>query len=364
MPLKALILAGGFGTRLRPISCTRPKSLFPVINKPLLQWTFERLAESKVSEAILAVNYQTEAAIKQHRIPKYGIHTRYSRDPLGKPLGTGGAIKKAEKHIGLMDPFLVLNGDIFAEVDYAEILKLHEKKNAIATIALHQVEDPSRYGVVVLAEDNQIKRFVEKPTQESVPSDLINAGAYVLSPRIFDYIPRGQAVSIEREIFPKLAEERKLAGYIFNGLWIDIGKPEDYLQVNKLLLDTMGSQPRWKIGKNARIQPPVALDRKVSVGEGSVVGPYAILGRNVKVGMNVHIQESIVLPNTVISDSCEVNGAVIGDGTFVGKGAKITKGCMIGDHARIADGVILMEGATVCPAKEVSQSVLTPETIS
>jgi len=359
--LKALILAGGFGTRLRPINCTRPKSLFPVVNKPLLQWTFERLAKSKVSEAILAVNYQTEAAIKQHKVPKCGIHAKYSKDPLGKPLGTGGPMKKAEKYIGHDGPFLALNGDIFADVDYTEILKLHKQKKAIATIALHRVDDPSRYGVVQLAEDNRIMRFVEKPLPGSAPSNLINTGAYVLSPKIFDYIPKGQAVSIERDVFPKLAEEKALYGYVFDGLWIDIGKPEDYLQVNKILLDSVSKQQESDVEK-MRIRTPVALDREVSIGDGSIVGPYAILGRNVKVGQNVRIRDSIILPNAVVSDSCLLDGVIVGDGTFIGQGAKI-KGCMLGDHVRIKDHVMLAEGVSVCPAKEVSQSVLVPGTI-
>jgi mannose-1-phosphate guanylyltransferase len=361
--LKALILAGGFGTRLRPISCTRPKSLFPIINKPLLQWTFERLAKSNVNQAILAVNYQTEAAIKQHRIPKYGIHTEYSRDPLGKPLGTAGAIKKAEKRIGRKDYFLTLNGDIFADVNYAEILKLHEQKKATATIALHKVEDPSRYGVAELDKDNRILRFIEKPTRESAPSNLINAGAYVLSPKIFDYIPKGRAVSIETEIFPKLAQEKKLFGCIYEGLWIDIGKPQDYLQINKILLDTMNNQPKLKTGINTKINPPVALDKEVKIGKGSVVGPYAVLGRKVTLGRNVNIQDSVILPDVTISDSCLITGAVIGEGTLIGEGAKIKKGCMLGDHVTIGDNVTLAEGVSVCPAKQVFQSVLTPQTI-
>jgi mannose-1-phosphate guanylyltransferase len=361
--LKALILAGGFGTRLRPISCTRPKNLFPIINKPLLQWTFERLAKSKVSEAILAVNYQTEAAIKQHRIPKYGIHTQFSRDPLGKPLGTGGPIKKAEKHIGHKDSFLALNGDIFADVEYADIMKIHEQKEAIATIALHKVEDPSRYGVAQLAEDSRITRFVEKPPREFAPSNLINAGVYVLSPKIFDYVSKGRAVSIEREVFPKLAEEGKLYGHVFDGLWIDIGKPEDYVQANKMLLDTISDQPEFESRGQTKINMPVAVDREVSIGRRSIVGPYTVLGRNVKVGEDVQILESVILPNAVISDCCQVTGAIIGDGTFIGREARIKRGCMIGDHARIRDRATLAEGATVCPAEEVSQSLLSAETI-
>ncbi|MEM3536787.1 MAG: nucleotidyltransferase family protein, partial [Candidatus Bathyarchaeia archaeon] len=161
LSLKALILAGGFGTRLRPLSCTRPKILFPIINKPMLQWTFEKLSKSNIKEVILAVNHQTEAYIKMHKIPKNGLSIRYSRDPFKKPLGTGGPIKKAEKLIGYEESFLVLNGDIFADVNYAEIVKMHRENSAVATIALHTVEDPSRYGVAELTKENRIIRFIE-----------------------------------------------------------------------------------------------------------------------------------------------------------------------------------------------------------
>ena len=163
--LKALILAGGFGTRLRPLSCTRPKTLFPIVNKPLLQWIFERLAKNNFEEAILAVNQQTEFYIKQNRVPRYGLKVRYSRDPPRKPLGTAGPIKKAEKLIGHDEPFLVLNGDIFADFSYKEMMKNHSEGKAVATIALYEVEDPSRYGVVDIAEDCRIRKFIEKPAK-------------------------------------------------------------------------------------------------------------------------------------------------------------------------------------------------------
>ncbi len=165
--LKALILAGGFGTRLRPLTCSRPKTLFPILNKPLLQWTYERLHKHEINEAILAVSHQTEALIKQQKIPKNGLLIKYSRDPITKPLGTAGPIKKAEKHLGHYNPFLVLNGDIFADVNYTRMLKTHEEEQATATIALHRVEDPSRYGVVELGRDNRIMQFEEKPTKNA-----------------------------------------------------------------------------------------------------------------------------------------------------------------------------------------------------
>jgi mannose-1-phosphate guanylyltransferase len=350
--LKALILAGGFGTRLRPLSCTRPKILFPIVNKPLLQWTFERLAKNNVRQAILAVNYQTEVAIKQSRIPRSGIHVTYSRDPLRRPLGTGGPIKKAEKRIGSEAPFLALNGDVFADVNYAEILKLHEQKDAVATLALCKVKDPSRYGVTELGENNLIKRFIEKPSTGSI--DLINAGVYVLSPEIFRYIPEGRAVSLEREVFTKLAEEHALYGYLFNGLWMDIGKPKDYLEVNQRLISSSVNLQHRKTKKNVRIKEPVALDRGVSVGEKSVLGPNATLGRNVIIGNDVHIRDSVIFPRAVVCDFSSITGAIIGEGAVIGKNVRLGEGCIIGDHVKIKDNVSLAQRVSVCPAEEVS----------
>jgi len=358
-----LILAGGFGTRLRPLSCTRPKILFPIVNKPLLQWTFERLAKNMIKEAILAANLQTEVFIKQHRIPKCGLRITYSRDPLKKPLGTGGPIKKAEKLLGHDASFLVLNGDIFADVNYREIFKMHEEKNATATIALHRVKDPSRYGVAELAKGNRIKRFIEKPPRAKAPTSLINAGVYVLNPEIFEYIPKGRKVSLEREVFPKLSEAGKLYGYVFDGLWMDIGKLEDYLKINEILLDTFANQQKYNIGSKVKVKKPVAVDKGVSVGEKSFVGPYAILGRNTTVGSNVRIQNSVVFPGVVISDFSSVNGAIIGENVVIGKGVKIGEGCVLGDHVKVKDNVRLVKGVSICPAKEIPESVLTPRNI-
>jgi len=361
--LKALILAGGFATRLRPLSCTRPKILFPIVNKPLLQWTFERLVKNDIRETILAVNHQTEFLLKRYKIPKCGVKITFSRDPLKKPLGTGGPIKKAEKLIGFDGAFLVLNGDIFADVKYTKMAKMHEEKEAVATIALHRVEDPSRYGVAELTRENRIKRFVEKPQREAATTNLINAGVYALNPEIFGYIPKGRRVSLEREVFPKLVKEGKLYGYLFDGFWSDIGRPEDYLKINQVLLDLLASPFKYKIGSRAEIKKPVALDQRVSVGEESVIGPYAVLGHKVTVGKNVHIQNSVIFPETVISDFSSIKGAIIGENVIIGKSVKIGEKCILGDHVRIRDNILLAKEVSVCPAKEVSESVLTPKCI-
>jgi mannose-1-phosphate guanylyltransferase len=347
-----VILAGGFATRLRPLSCTRPKTLFPIVNKPLLQWIFERLARDGVSEAILAINQLTEFYIKQHRIPRSGITVKYSHDPPKKPLGTAGPVKHAKRLLG-KEPIFVLNGDIFADISYRELMEKHLQTAASATLSLCEVEDPTRYGVAELEKNGQITRFVEKPPKGTEPSKLINAGVYVLSPEVLQLIPEGRAVSMEREIFPKLASQGKLYGHVVQGLWMDIGKPEEYLQTNRILLDRMKQKRKPKGSSSFQLKRPVAFDRGVSVAEGSTIGPYAVLGKNVTVGKNVQIADSVIFSGTNIGDSARINGAIIGEETDIGENVRIRKGCIIADHAKILKGVALARNTAICPAKEV-----------
>lgn len=360
--LKALILAGGFGTRLRPLSCTRPKTLFPVLNKPIVKWIMERLSQNNIKEVVFATNSQTAFHLKQAKISSIGMKIIYSYDPPKKPLGTGGAIKKAEKILAEED-FLVVNGDIFAEIDYSEIIKLHKEKDSIATIALHHAKDPSRYGVAELVEDGRIKFFVEKPTTWHSSQSLINAGIYVLNPKIFGYIPKGRKVSLEREIFPTLAKKGKLYGYPFRGLWTDIGKIEDYLEVNKVLLEIFHEKMENAIKGEGKIIPPAVCGKNTFVGKDSVIGPYAVLGRNVHVGKNAQIKNSVIFDGVSIKDSSVINGAVIGENVTIGRNVKISENCVIGDYTVIKDGVTLTKGVIVCPAKEILEDITIPKCI-
>lgn len=370
--MKAVILAGGFGTRLRPLSCTRPKMLFPVANTPLLDWTLQKLARNNVKTTILAVNYMVNAFIKQYGESAFGMKILYSKDldpaketaqPFQKSLGTGGAIKKAEELIEHKEPFLVLNGDILTNINYTELMKKHTTNGTVATIALCEVEDPSRYGVVELANKDRIIRFVEKPSKEKAPSNLVNAGIYALNPEIFDYIPDGRPFSIEREIFPKLAEEGELHGYNFKDYWIDIGKPSDYLKANQLLLDA--EIQKEKLSRNIALESeieihnPCIIGENVTIGSKSRIGPHVAIGENVIVGKGVFIENSMIFPRTVVSDFASINGALIGEASMIGKWVKIESGCIVGDHTMIQSNVTLTNNVTVCPHKRVTESVLT-----
>ena len=356
--VKAVIIAGGFGTRLRPLSCTRPKHLFPLAGRPLLDWTVERLANSGVNEIVFAVNYMAEAFSKRYGKSAFGMKTNYCQE--SEPLGTGGCVKNAEHIIGHDEDFLLLNGDVLSDLDYIKLIAEHRKNRGVATITLHRVKDPSRYGVVELAEKNRIKRFVEKPPKEKAPSNLINAGIYTLSPKIFNYIPANKRVSIERAVFPALARNNELFGYKFNGLWIDIGEPHDFLKANRILLGSHTDKNRIaktaKIGNTAKMNNPVAIGEGVRVGEKSTIGPFVTLGDRVTIGKGVDIRNSVVLAETAILDSSFVEGAIIGEKVSVGKHVRIAADCLIGDHVTIHDNLRLAKGVTVCPYREVVDS--------
>jgi len=225
------------------------------------------------------------------------------------------------------------------------------------------VKDPSRYGVARLAKNNRITEFIEKPPAGTAPSNLINAGIYVLSPEIFTHMPKDRAFSIEREIFTKLAREGTLCGYVHKGLWMDIGKPEDYLEVNMALLNSVSGQTKTHFGKDVKIRSPVAFDKGVTLEEKSVVGPHVILGHDVFIGKGARIENSIVFPGTEISDFAQVNGSIIGENVFVGKNAKISDGCILGDFVKIRENTTLSKRVWVCPSKEISGNVPTSRNI-
>ena len=287
--MKALLLVGGQATRLRPLSIHRPKCLFPLNNKPIIDYLLENLAETGCTEAVLAVNNLADQIETYLGPEKYGIKLRYSYEET--PLGTGGPVKLVEKMLR-DDDFLVLNGDILSFINYKELMEKHLEKGSTATLTLKQAEDPTRYGVVKFGDNSTIAEFIEKPTMEQAPSDWINAGCYALSPEILDTIPSGK-VSLEREIFPKLAAEGQLNAYRYHGEWIDIGVPEDYLKADKMM-----------------------RNGPASIGEHTVIGTNtrvvdSIVWENTSIGKNTHIKDTIIANNSTIGDNVRIQGAVI-----------------------------------------------------
>jgi len=362
--LKALVLAGGFGTRLRPLSCTRPKMLFPVANQALLDWTLRNLSEGDVDTVILAVNYMAEALVRYLGPTKFDLGIIYSREE--RPLGTGGPIKKAADLLQDGDSFLVLNGDVISDIDYRRLVAFHRRKGGLATIVLFQVPDPSRYGAVDLDGEGHILRFMEKPEPGEAPSNLVNAGIYVMDQRVLNYIPEGRPVSTEKEVFPVLAREGLLYGYEARGLWVDIGVPEDYLRANSLLLSKLDGVQVGEgsnVDGSAKILPPSSIGSNVEVGADSVIGPNTSVSNHVHIGCGCRIENSIVFPGATIGDYTSVRNAVIGENATLERWVKVESGSLIGDYVVIADGVTITQDVSICPSKRVEESILEPRQV-
>jgi NDP-sugar pyrophosphorylase family protein len=356
--VKALVLAGGFGTRLRPLSCTRPKLLFPVGDQPQIDWTLKNLNQAGVETVIMAVNYMAEALVRYLGPTKYDLGIIYSREQ--RPLGTGGPIRKARDLLN-GEPFIVLNGDIISDVDYKRLIEYHKQKGGLATVVLVHVEDPTRYGAVELDWEGKIVKFVEKPEPGKAPSNLINAGIYILDPKVFDYIPEGRKVSIEREVFPVLAEEKKLFGFESQGFWVDVGIPDDYLKANRSVLSRYNEIKKAdtaKVDPSAKLIAPCYLGPGVEIGADCLIGPFTTLSENVFIGKGCRIENSVVFSGSSIGDYSNVKSAIIGENVILDRWVKVESGSMIGDYVLVEDGVTITEGVTICPTRTIAESIL------
>jgi mannose-1-phosphate guanylyltransferase len=371
--VKAIILSGGLGTRLRPLTCSRPKPLFPILNKPLLETQILNLAKAGVSEVILAINYLAEVvqAIIGDR-SRYGVKISYSEEI--EPLGTGGAVKNAEEFIG-GDTFFQVNGDIVTTLDFAQLLKYHKEKKAELTLAGYIVEDPSRFGVMKLDGQNKVQEFVEKPenvSKEDAKRLPINAGVNIFEPSALDLIPAGKKLSMEREIVPQLVSRGRVYCMPFSGLWLDVGVPKDFMRANKMLLEyhhAKGSDPTLVspnciIGKNTTIENPVAIDSGVTIGPNCSIGPYAVIGKNSKVGEGVQISQSVLFENVRVGNYTSIKESILGTGVTVGQWVKMEgdkEGMVIlADHVNVQNKLTLLargNSLARCPWDEVKESI-------
>lgn len=334
--MKAAILAGGFGTRLRPLTYTTPKPLLPILNVPMLVRIIDRLPRD-VDGVVLAVNYLADkiaAFLDEHpqRVPVTLVEEK-------EPLGTGGAVKNVEPAIG-GERFLVLNGDVVSSFDLGSMIEFHRRRKAVGTIHLWPVENPAAYGIVRVDESGRILDFKEKPRPEEVFSNLINAGTYVLEAEVFDHIPAGRPVSIEREVFPALVE-KGLFGYQAGEFWTDAGKPLDYIEAHRMLMNEDRARYRWYPKVPGIVaEPPNLIPRKTALGRGVRVGPNVSLGEGVIVGEGAAIVSSVLLNHVRVGARARVEHAVVGNRAFIGDEARVTRGTVVADGAEIPPGAV------------------------
>jgi len=322
-----VVLAGGLGTRLRPITNTRPKPLLPVMNRPLICRVMD-LLPPQVDEVFVATGYMGDRVADFFRRER----SRWKVEVVieEKPLGTGGALKNLERR--LEGKFIVLNGDVVCSLDLRRMLRYHEQKNAMATISLWDVEDPTAFGMVVLDPEGHISAFKEKPRREEVVSHSVNAGTYILEPEILSYMEAGRETSIEKEVFPKVLA-RGLFGFRFEGHWFDAGTLNSYLKIHAALLnDIRGGIGKGRGGTVPRTvawSAPALLGEGCRIGERTRLGPRACLGDRVTLGQGCSVRDSVIH-----------NGASIGDRVLL-------EHCLVGEHAVIDSDAIVAPGTIV-----------------
>lgn len=360
--MKALILAGGYATRLHPLSYVMPKALFPVCGRPILEHTIERLSSFGFDEVILGVNHLEDQIRKHFGDVWRGVRVKYSFEPA--PLGTGGAIAFLQQHLSDEETFLVMNGDIISDIDLKAMANLHKSTGALATIALHKVVDPTPFGVVKLGDGSKILEFVEKPRLAEASSRLINAGICLMRSELIDRIPGGRKVMLEQEVFPAVARGGQLFGYTHSGLWFDIGSIPDFVNANfALLKERKGSV--FQDG-SVRASNDVSFIRPIMVCAGADVGSEVHMGPNVIVGARTRIRKGASLARTIVFDDVDIGdrsvieGSIIGGNVTVGKGVIIHQGVVIAGHVRIHDNICIACNVHVLPDQEISRDVLTP----
>ena len=347
--MKAILLAGGFGTRLRPLTLDTPKPIVPVFDRPLLRYQIEQLKQlPEIDEIILSLNYQPKA-IKEvfGNGSEIGIRIHYMVEP--SPLGTGGAVKFAAGNI--KDTILVFNGDVLTNTDLREVIELHRSRAAKATIVLTPVDNPSAYGLVETDKFGNVHRFLEKPSGDQITCNTINAGIYILEPVTFDRIPDRTNWSIERKYFPSLVENGDtFVAYIDHGYWIDIGTPEKYLQVHRDIMtgtcqsypfrDVPGDGPHIAptatVSSNAKLEGTCFVADQVKVDAEATIGSYSVIGTAVRVGSGAVIDGAVVWPKTTIGANATVRGAIVGRNVTVGDHAVIGPRAVIGNNSVIS----------------------------
>lgn len=367
--MQALILAGGEGTRLRPLTSTIPKPVVPLVDRPFIAYMIEWLRAHGVDDVILACGFM--AADVRSVIgdgASLGVRVRYVEEP--RPLGTGGALKYAQDL--LAERFLMLNGDILTDIDLGAQLSQHERTGARATLALVAVEDPSAYGLVSCGPDHAVRAFVEKPAPGEADTNLISAGAYVLERDILDEMaPAGTNISIERDVFPQLVA-RGLFGYAASGYWLDIGTPERYLQGT---FDILSRRVRTQLTERleregsvliecadveASVTAPALVQADCTLAPDAAVGPDAVLGCGVFVGERARVERSVLLEGASVGTGSLVSDAIVGPGARIGDECQIGPGAVLGEGAVVGSGNALEPGARIVPGAVLGEEAITP----
>ena len=356
--MKAVILAGGEATRLRPLTCNTAKIMVPILNRPLLEYLITYLKKHNMVDITIALGKQVEQIQSYFGDgSKFGLRIAYSVEHF--PMGTAGAVKNAQSLLD--ESFIVFNGDIFTDIDLTAMMDLHCRKKASVSIALTPVEDPTIYGVVETDAGNRVKRFIEKPSRDEVTTNMINAGIYILEPEILNYIPPKILFTFERNVFPAALERgQAVYGYPSEAYWIDIGTPEKYLRLNHDLLQRYVGNKRVKFEGEGTVHPLAQIEGPTIIGEGCFIGKNSIIRGPVALGSRCQIEEGATVEGAVLWQNCKVGkgaklrSCVVASNCYIGEESEVLDGCVLGDNVRIGRGNKLSQGIRIWPNKSIS----------
>ena len=346
--MQAVILAGGEGTRLRPLTLDRPKPTVPLLNTPFLHYQLALLSRHQIQDVILSVSHRPDAIraiMGEGGVGKVKLRYRIAESPLG----TGGGVRNSADL--LTGRLVVFNGDILTDLDLSAVNRFHEERGAKATIVLTRVPDPTQYGLIELEPSGRVRRFREKPSAEEITTDTINAGTYVLERELLDEIPAGSPYSIERQFFPTLLERGvPVFGYVSSSYWLDIGTPAKYLQAHRDLLSGSLDSPLPIPGKKLadgiwaangialdaqrHYRAPLLIGPEVEIEPGATLGPFAVLGARARIGRGALVESSVLWEDSVVGQDTSLTGSLLG------------RGCRIGAHV-IVQNAVLGQGAVV-----------------
>jgi len=343
--MQALILAGGKGTRLRPLTMHTPKPIVPIANQPFLLYQLELLKRADVRDVILSLSYQPQKI--EDKIgdgSDYNVRVSYAVE--ASPLGTAGAYRNASALIS--ETTVVFNGDVLTDIDMNEVIRFHRERKAAATIVLTTVPNPTAYGLVETEADGRVRRFLEKPKADEITCNTINAGTYILEPKILDFIPAGENYSFEYGLFPDLLNRKEpFFAHIPNRVyWIDIGTPERYLQVHADLLSNSVGRIHIKERRGQFDSATVAeIDELSMIGDDCQIKPGAqiinsVLGQGCFVEERARVENSVIWPHTRIGTTAQVSGAIVGRGCHIGRSAIVGPGSVLGDKTSLTDYTI------------------------
>jgi len=353
--MKAIILVGGEATRLRPLTCNTPKAMVPVLNKPFLEHVIHHLSQHQVKEIVLTLSHRQQS-IKRYfgNGSQFGVRLNYAVEDT--PLGTAGAVKNAEKYLD--ETFLMLNGDIFTDLDITAMMKLHRDREAKITIARTPVEDPVSYGLIEADTQGRITRFIEKPSPNEIPTNLINAGIYILEPDILTHIPPRVNFSIEHGLFVTLPNPAISAWvYDYFSYWMDMGTPEKYLQLHRDLLDGKSSRysPPSKslIGKQSHIHPTTQIKGAVVIGDNCNIESNVMLTGPIVIGSGCIIQPGAIIEDSIIWHKVEIGQRAVVKNSIIANNCHLYPDCCVTDGSLLSDNVIVNSGCQLKPASKI-----------